>query len=264
LSDSKAAPRRTPAGALIVNADDWGRDYETTERCAECVLQKTVSSVSAMVFMADSERAAERARELGLDAGLHLNFTTSLSAVNRPAKAMEHLAKVAGYLRRRSLARVLFHPQLSRSFEYLAAVQIEEFIHLYGASPVRVDGHHHMHLCANVLFGGLLPAGTVARRNFFFRPGEKSFLNRMHRKAIDQLLAKRHCIVDFVFSLPPMDRPGRLDAIASLAKDHIVEVETHPINPAEYRFLTGDGALNWSKNVPIAPRFVLAESSPVR
>src|SRR2546426_10477618 len=46
------------AGLLIMNADDWGRDRQTTDRTFECVLRGTVSSVSAMVFMEDSERAA--------------------------------------------------------------------------------------------------------------------------------------------------------------------------------------------------------------
>ncbi len=37
-------------GVLIVNADDWGRDYENTERTLECIHRGSVSSVSAMVF----------------------------------------------------------------------------------------------------------------------------------------------------------------------------------------------------------------------
>src|SRR4029077_20103780 len=63
-------------GVLIINADDWGRSQETTDRIAECVAHGAVSSVSAMVFMEDSERSAVIARERGIDAGLHLNFTT--------------------------------------------------------------------------------------------------------------------------------------------------------------------------------------------
>jgi len=40
-------------GVLIVNADDWGRDVQTTDRMLECLLHRSVSSVSAMVFMAE-------------------------------------------------------------------------------------------------------------------------------------------------------------------------------------------------------------------
>jgi len=55
-------------GVLIVNADDWGRDVQTTDRMLECLLHRSVSSVSAMVFMADSERAANLASEHKVDA----------------------------------------------------------------------------------------------------------------------------------------------------------------------------------------------------
>jgi predicted glycoside hydrolase/deacetylase ChbG (UPF0249 family) len=64
------------SGALIINADDWGRSRETTDRTLECWERGSISSVSAMVFMEDSVRAAALARERGIDTGLHLNFTT--------------------------------------------------------------------------------------------------------------------------------------------------------------------------------------------
>ena len=43
-------------GVLIINADDWGRDRRTTQSIHDCVVRKTISSASAMVFMEDSER----------------------------------------------------------------------------------------------------------------------------------------------------------------------------------------------------------------
>ncbi|MGH9355586.1 MAG: hypothetical protein ACRD10_05595, partial [Terriglobia bacterium] len=51
------------AGGLIVNADDWGRYHETTGRTLDCIDRGAVSSVRAMVFMQDSERAAAIARD---------------------------------------------------------------------------------------------------------------------------------------------------------------------------------------------------------
>src|SRR5438445_7602395 len=67
---------RDHLGVLIINADDWGRECETTDRILDCICCGAVSSVSGMVFMEDSERAACIAREKGVDVGLHLNFTT--------------------------------------------------------------------------------------------------------------------------------------------------------------------------------------------
>ena len=68
------------AGRLIVNADDWGRDQVTTDRTLDCFVCGALSSVSAMVFMEDSERAAAVALERGIDAGLHLNLSTRFTA----------------------------------------------------------------------------------------------------------------------------------------------------------------------------------------
>lgn len=244
-------------GVLIINADDWGRDAETTDRILECVLHGSVSSASAMVFMEDSERAAALARERGVDIGLHLNFTTPFSNAATSREFAAHHARVSRFLLRSRLSQVIYHPGLRGSFEYVVNAQLEEFRRLYGEAPRRVDGHHHMHLCANVLFAGLLPQGTIARRNFSFRPGEKSGVNRWYRGGIDRMLAKRHSLTDFFFSLPPMEPAERLDSIFALATRSVVEVETHPINPDEYRFLMGDGIQQQTKNASIASRFSL-------
>jgi hypothetical protein len=243
------------SGRLILNADDWGRDRNTTDRTFECIQRGAVSSVSAMVLMEDSERAAAVAREHGIDAGLHLNFTTPFSAANCPARLMECQHKVATYLLRNPLARGIFHPLLVGSFEYLVAAQRDEFRRLYGAESERFDGHHHMHLSANVLLGGLLPAGKLVRQHFSHESGEKAVRNRVFRKITGILLSRRYRMVDFLFSLPPLSPPDRLQGIFSLAREFAVEVETHPVNPEEYRFLTGGEIFRWAGDCPIAPRF---------
>ena len=238
-----AAPHGT--GLLIVNADDWGRDRQTTDRTYECVLRSTVSAVSAMVFMQDSERGAAIAKERGVDAGLHLNFTTPFTAPGLSTQLSAHQEAVSRYLRGHRLAQVVFHPGLARSFEYLVAAQRHEFVRLFGTEPERLDGHHHMHLCSNVILQGLLPAGTRVRRNFSFQRGEKGLWNRYYRQAVDRILKRRHRLTDFFFSLPPLDSPTRLQKIFSLAAKFSVEVETHPVNHEEYEFLTGSEIARW-------------------
>ena len=245
----------TSPGVLIVNADDWGRDHNTTGQIFECALRGTVSSVSAMVFMEDSERAAAIARERGIDAGLHLNLTTLFSAPGSPTRLIEHQQQLSRHLRWHRLAQVIFHPGLTGSFKYVVAAQLDEFRRLYGADPGRIDGHHHMHLCANVLLQGLLPPGTIVRRNCTFEPGEKTPLNRLYRQVVDRMLARRHRLTDFLFSLPPLEPSGRLQHIFSLARQFIVELETHPVNPDEYRFLTGGEIFRRAGDLRIARRF---------
>jgi predicted glycoside hydrolase/deacetylase ChbG (UPF0249 family) len=236
---------RRPAsrsGVLLMNADDWGRNQETTDRTLECILRGAVSSVSAMVFMDDSARAAAMAQEHGIDAGLHLNLTAPFCGVSPTLSG--HQQRLASYLRHHRVAPVLFHPGLAHSFEYVVAAQLEEFERLYGNGPNRIDGHHHAHLSANVLLGKLLPAGTIARRSFSFRPGEKSLGNRLYRRGVDRMLAKRHLVTDVFFSLPPLE-PQRLQRIFSAAREFVVEVETHPVNPEEHKFLAGGEIFRW-------------------
>jgi predicted glycoside hydrolase/deacetylase ChbG (UPF0249 family) len=251
---SEASPQ---TGALIINADDWGRDHQTTERIFECFRYRTISSVSAMVFMEDSERAAAISQDQGIDAGLHLNLTTAFSARSCPQKLKERQLELASFLRRHSFARVAYHPWLGRSFEYAVKAQIDEYSRIYGSAPERFDGHHHMHLSTNVLFRGLLPFGTIVRRHFSEEAGEKLLRNRLFRRFTDALLSRRHRLVDFFFSLPPLDPPSRLGRIFSLARQFAVEMETHPANPEEYRFLSSGEVFRWAGNVLIARSFVV-------
>jgi len=243
------------SGKLIINADDWGRDQETTARILSCVARGSISSVSAMVFMADSERAAAVAREQEIDAGLHLNLTDPLSADNCWRELTDRQHEVATYLLRHRYSQLLFNPALARSFDYVVSAQIEEYGRLYGVPPGRLDGHHHMHLCANVLFGRLIPRGIMVRRNFSFSPAEKSWPNRYYRRIIDNLLARRHRLTDFFFSLAPLDPPERLQRILSLSRNFAVEVETHPVNPEEFRFLESRKIFRLAADLCIAKGF---------
>lgn len=261
LREATAVSRRS--GALIINADDWGRDCETTDRICECMRRGVVSSTSAMVFMADSERAAELALENGFDAGLHLNFTTAFSSAATPARLAVHQDRLRRYLRSNPIAKMVFHPGLAEAFRYVASAQLEEFERLYKLPPRRIDGHHHMHLCANVLLGRLLPEGVIARRSFSFLPGDRRGLRVPYRSAIDHLLAKRHRMADRFYSLAPLRPAKRLHQIAELSRRCVVELETHPVVPAEYHFLLAVGTEADATGMAPAHGFALPDAVPV-
>jgi predicted glycoside hydrolase/deacetylase ChbG (UPF0249 family) len=244
-------------GFLTVNADDWGRDAITTNRTLDCCTRGAVSSVSAMVFMEDSERAAKLSCEHGVDAGLHVNLTTPFSAPRCPRVLLDHLEAVAQHLLRHRFAQAVFHSGLVRSFEYLVTAQVDEYRRIYGADPQRLDGHHHMHLCANVLLQKLLPAGTIVRRNFSFERGEKALANRLYRNLVDSRLARRHRLTDYFFSLIPLEPAGRLQRIYALAENSTVELETHPVNENEYKYLAGGEIFRQMGDVRIAPPLIV-------
>ena len=246
--------------ALVSNADDWGRDPDTTDRTLRCVARGSVTAVSAMVFMADSDRAALMARDRDIDVGLHLNLSTEFSGRRVPATLREHQARVWAHLSRHRLAPVVFHPGLRNSFEYLVKGQLDEFARLYGRAPHRIDGHHHLHLCANVVLANLLPSGGVVRRNLSFRRGEKSAVNRGYRALVDWRLARRHCLVDFVFALPPVDAT-HLRRMCGLATRAVVEMEVHSIRDDEYCFLMSGGLFGWVDASSVRPFRSLFESA---
>lgn len=245
-------------GRLVINADDWGRDRDTTDRILECTRAGSVSSVSGMVFMEDSERAAAMTRSEGIDTGLHLNFTTPFSTPARQSRLLEQQRRITRHLLMHRFAPVVFHPGLIAAFDYVVAAQVDEFRRLYDAEPNRIDGHHHMHLCANVMLQKLLPPGIRVRRNFSFRADEKGGVNRLYRRCVDRGLARRHVLTDFFFTLRPIGPPDRLPRIFSMAGRSTVEVAAHPVDPEEHRFLTGGEIFRTVGDLPIASSFTAA------
>lgn len=255
---------KMPESTIIVNADDWGAHVVTTDRIHDCVLAGVVSSASAMVFMQDSERAAEIACRDSVDTGLHLNLTMEFSAPGCSPRLMEHQRRIRRFLQIHHYAAIVYNPFLAGSFEYVVKAQLEEYERLYGDAPRRVDGHHHMHQCANVVFGKLLPAGAIVRRNFTFWPGEKGSINRAYRKWCDWQLAKRYRLGDYFFDLAPMRPLERLEKIFALGASFNVEVESHPVNDDEYRFLMGPEFERFAGEVNVARAYVLREFDHAR
>jgi predicted glycoside hydrolase/deacetylase ChbG (UPF0249 family) len=226
---------------LIINADDLGRSVAETDAALTCFRAGRITSASLMVFMDDSERAARLAQDANLDVGLHLNFTAPFTASDCPPDLVDAQNRLAGFLRRHRYAQLVYHPVLRKQFAESYRAQAAEFARLFGgAAPSHVDGHHHMHLCANLLLSGLVPANTRMRRHFSFGPGEKSWLNRFYRRSVDRWLARRYRLAEFFFDLRQSLEFRRLDRVLALAKTASVEVMTHPISPAESEFLLSD------------------------
>jgi len=117
---------------------------------------------------------------------------------------------------------------------------MEEFLRSFGESPSHIDGHHHMHLCANLLLTNLIPAGMRIRRNFSFWPGEKNWFNRAYRSLVDRWLARRYQLTDYFFALSQHLQPSRFRRVILAAKTAKVELMTHPQVDDEYSFLLGD------------------------
>jgi predicted glycoside hydrolase/deacetylase ChbG (UPF0249 family) len=225
---------------LIINADDWGRSKVETDAANDCYKQEAVTSVSAMVFMQDSERAAELARIEGMDVGLHVNFTQAFTGAVRSSRLQDYQNRVSRFLKRSKYALLIYHPFLRDEFRYIYQMQADEFIRLYGRPPSHIDGHQHMHLCSNVLIDGILPSEQKVRRSFSFCRDEKGAFNRAYRSLVDRWLERRYYLTDFFFSLKEHTSSARFARIVALARTAHVEVMTHPVNTSEYDFLVSD------------------------
>lgn len=225
---------------LIINADDWGGWESATDAALACFDKGRITSVTAMVFMADSDRAAALAREAGMDVGLHLNFDAPFTGGSCPENVRRRHQPVCRWLRSGKYAQLIYNPFLREHFRHLYGAQVGEFERLYGRHPSHIDGHHHMHLCANMLLGNVIPTFEKVRRSFSFWPGEKSGLNRAYRRWVDRRLSRRHRTTGYFFSLGQCLRTHRLPRVAGLAKASSVELMTHPEQPEEFAWLMSD------------------------
>lgn len=193
--------------------------------------------------MEDSDRAAQIAKDAGIDVGLHLNLSQRFTGQFRAVMLQEYHDRIVRFLTMNRYALLLYNPFLRKQFNYVYQAQVMEFRRLYGRPPSHIDGHHHKHLCTNILLDGVIPAGERIRRNFSFWPGEKGVLNRSYRNLVDKWLANRYRITDYFFGLLPCFQSDELASIIALSASATVEVMTHPANKKEYACLMSDDYL---------------------
>src|SRR5215831_5551738 len=237
---------------LIVNADDLGRSIAETDAAIACHAKGRITSTSAMVFMADSERASAAASAAGLAVGLHVNFSERFSAEFAPEQLRKAQDQIRVFLKANKYAALIFNPLLTEQFEFVFTAQLAEFNRLYGRQPSHLDGHQHLHLATNMLVQRVLPMGAKVRRSFSFRRGEKSFVNRWYRHIVDRSLMRRHRVTDYFFSLSDHLAPERLERVVCLARDANVELMVHPQRPAEYALLMSNAYADALSKVRLA------------
>ena len=225
---------------IIITADDYGKNARTTDSILQCFAGGKITSASAMVFMEDSGRAASLSMNTGMEVGLHLNYTMPFSMDTVSPKLRDHHSRVVSYLGKNKFSQIIYNPLLAESFSILFKAQQEEFIRLYGRQPDFYNGHHHMHLCANVLAGKLIPTHSRVRGTYTFDQGEKNILNRFYRHVLDMIVSRRFISTDSFFSILPLKDSLRLTNIFNRSLSSHVELEVHPENADEIEFLFSD------------------------
>ena len=225
-------------GLLIVNADDWGYDAETTEAIAVVHRAGGLTSTTAMSFMKGTGEAAEIARELPeLGIGLHLNLVEEYTDPETPEPVRARQRELIEQSRLLRLQRWVYNPFMRERINRVIGDQFQQFVDLYGRLPTHVDGHHHSHLAANVLLSPALPKGTKIRNALSDAHRANPVTDGLRRLRQGMIDRRRLRTTDYFFSIvttwpgmrgtPPPDRLG-------LAREASVEVMVHPIFPSEY------------------------------
>jgi predicted glycoside hydrolase/deacetylase ChbG (UPF0249 family) len=244
-------------GLLIVNADDWGYDTPTTDAIAGTFRAEGLTSTTAMMFMKDSDRAAELSRDLpGLGIGLHLNLVEEYSDPAAPAAVRERQRRFIEYFRLVRLRRWAYDPAVRHEVNRIVADQFQRFHDLYGRAPTHLDGHHHCHLAANVLLSPAVPRGTKIR-NAQSETERRSPVTTALRATRERMRARRYVSTDHFFSVvsvwPPLGgSAGRF----ALADSSSVEIMVHPVFPEELPELTSE---RWRATLGRAPLGTFAD-----
>jgi len=227
-------------GLLIVNADDFGLTRSDTDAILECFRSGAISSTTALVWMRDSDRAAELALHAQIPAGLHLNLIEPYTAPEVPERVAARQQRIVERLRTGGLGAQLYHPAWSEDFEQCIADQLSRFEELYGRAPTHLDGHRHMHLVLNALMARALRPVRRCRRPVNRLPGDSAARKRAARAAQGLLVQARFRTTDRCYSLRSL-HPALggidLDARLAAARRNSVELFVHPGYPDELPLL---------------------------
>jgi len=221
-------------GLLIVNSDDFGFSRSVTDAVLEAHAAGGLSSATAMVWMRDTERAADRGRDVGLATGLHLNLTFPYEGADVPAGARERqLALTARF------TAASWHdgaPRLRRRerrlLQDVVRDQMSRFFDVFG-EPTHLDSHHHVHVHANVL--DVLPARMRIRPVISTPADADRPLDRRARR-IRRHFRGAATVVDLRHVHPDLGGVG-LQALER-SRGEVLEIMCHAREPDELAALT--------------------------
>jgi predicted glycoside hydrolase/deacetylase ChbG (UPF0249 family) len=236
---------------LIITADDFGLDKYATDKISLAYRTNRITSTSAMVFMLDSIRAAKISSELDIEVGLHINLTLPFTQPNVSSFLQKHQDAISSYLLKSKFSQLIYNPILKKSFDFVFRAQEEEFLRLYGRPPSFYNGHHHMHLCANVILGKYLPKDIPIRRTFTFSWREKDPFNILYRRLLDYYINKKYISTHRFYSLSPFQNMEKLRKIITFSKTENIELMVHPKREKEFTFIQSDEYLILIKMAPL-------------
>lgn len=235
-------------GLLIVNADDWGYDEQTTDAILAAFQAGRITSTTGMVYMAGSDRAAALAAEHGVPVGLHINLTEPFSDPATPPdvrarqqRMIERLGKTSGLPPElpgtSNLMRWLYDPRLQREVDEAIADQLRRYEGIYATPPTHFDGHTHVDLCPNVFLSRSIPRPAKLRNTLDRFPVERT-AGGVLRDLRQAVRSRRFASTRYLLHITHLRLdPGNVDPRLALARQVPVEVMAHPGFTAEREIL---------------------------
>ena len=231
---------------IIVNADDYGRNKETTDAIIECFLQNKITSTTLMVVHEDCFRAADIAKDKGFPVGLHLCLDEGIPLSN--PLAVSSLLDKNGYLNV-DLKRLYLGKIRANELYIEIEKQFEKFAEL-GLIITHLDSHHHLHCHPLVLWALTqlkkklsFPLKIRSIRNFECAGGLKEYgwLKLAYKNMVHIMQKKLFVTTDYFSSIVKYSDKSILgieDFLNSFAeKKTSIEIMCHPGEPEEHSHL---------------------------
>ena len=196
------------------------------------------------MFMEDTERSADFAESHNIPVGLHLNFTEAFTGIINNDKLHFIHNRLRKYFKASKYNQMLYNYRIVRELDYSFKSQYEEYFRIYQKIPTHIDGHHHMHLAASVIFSNIITKGLKIRKRFAINDNRVSFINRLYSYIVNRYLNKHYVCTDYFYGVNHEISETFLNFIINKAQTYNVEIMAHPGIFQDYNYLLSDEYYN--------------------
>lgn len=119
---------------VIINADDFGESVAVDAAIVNLAQRGIIQSTSAMTLSPHWPNSASQLKDLAIQVGLHLDFTSRFTPAFNCHYRLPSLI-LASY------SRLLNFKQIESAID----LQLNRFVEAFGRAPDFIDGHQHVH-----------------------------------------------------------------------------------------------------------------------
>lgn len=141
--------------ALIVNADDFGKDNSVNMAICEAFAKGLIHRTTLMANMPCAKEAMEMAKEKGFidKVGIHLNLTEGkplTEEISKNSEMCDENGEFSADFHRNTYKRFCLCKKTKKDIRKELDAQIAKYAE-YGGTLFHIDSHHHVHTDASVL-----------------------------------------------------------------------------------------------------------------